>query len=215
MRYSTISAVILSTALATLATACSSTPPGAHPHDMSAAEHREHAAAEDDNATSHEGKHDPNLVVSGTGGETFTYDVTGYNPTDFHRELAVEHKGHADAHRAAAAALEKFENENCGLFPPATRKECPVMDTLSSVDKADNGAVLHFQEKVNKKAALAHVRCHIAFAATQGHKGMDACPLYVKGVKVQAMPNGDITLSVDDAKLVPTLQQRSSDHVHP
>ena len=108
MRYSTLSAVIAFSALATLATACSSTPPGAHPHDMSAAEHREHAAAEDDKATSHEGKHDPNLVVSKTGGadDTFTYAATSYNPTEFHRELAVEHKGHADAHRAPAVALE-------------------------------------------------------------------------------------------------------------
>ena len=215
MRLKTISAVSVITFAAILVAACSSTPPGANPHDMSADEHREHAAAHDAQADSHEGKHDPNLLVesNSAGGDSFS--VASYNPTDFHRELAVEHKGHADAHRAAAAKLESFEAQECGRFPPATRKECPLLGTMASIDKIDKGATLHFKPKVNTKAALAHVKCHLAFAATEGFKGMDACPLYVKGATVSALPNGDLNLTVEDAKLVTAVQQRAASHVSP
>jgi hypothetical protein len=183
---------------------------------MSAADHRAHAAAEEKKAEEQEKKYNPDAsadkMVQGPG----FFDTVTYNPTAHHAAEAEEHREHAEAHRKAAAALEKFEEAECKSFPPETRKECPLLGTVKSVEDVDDGVRIRLADDVNQEAALAHVKCHIAYANKMGREGMDDCPLYIKGVSAKA---GDadhvIELTLDDDAELGELRKRSQDHVAP
>jgi len=212
----TVSTLVAS---AVLAAACSGAPvPGAEPHDMSAAEHREHAKAETAEAAKHEKRYDPNATeaVPIRGPEDWDFAEGVYNPTRVHLEHAREHRAHAAAHAAAAAKLDSYVEHECGRFPPATRKLCPLLGQVDSTADIDGGVRLHFAEGVNVEAALAHVRCHLAFAAEQGYKGMDSCPLYLKDVTSKPGADGhSVELLESDPALLGELKKRSADHVAP
>jgi hypothetical protein len=41
-------------------------------------------------------------------------------------------------------------------------------------------------------AAVAHMRCHLAFARARGRAGMPECPLYLGGVRAEPMAGSQI-----------------------
>ncbi len=205
-------------AFAAILGACGANP-GTKPEDMGATDHRKHAAKEDQLAKEHQGQYNPKSQrTSGAdvGGDTFSFPVTSYNPTKSHLADADQHRRHAAAHRDAADALENFEQASCGEFPPQTRKVCPLISQVASVSDIAGGVRIQFEASVNSEAALAHVRCHRAFAATRGFagKGMDSCPMYVKGVLIEPGPSkGSVDMTVADDKLVEDLRARAAAHV--
>lgn len=203
----------LTTAL--VAASCASTlPPGANPHDMSAEEHREHAAEERAKAQVHEERYNPSAGDEVAAGGPFGYGfgVSVYNPTGHHAEEAAEHRAHAKAHEAAAAALEQFEDEACKELPPKTRAVCPLFGQIDAAKNLSDGVAITPSSDVNRDALLAHMRCHLAYAATEGFEGMDACPLYVKGVTLEA-GESDIILHAPDPASANALQSRTATHV--
>lgn len=203
----------LTTAVA--AGSCASTPPGTGPHDMSAADHRKHAMSEEALADAHEAQHDPDArseAAMGRPDSEFSYAVVTYNPTGHHLDDAAKHRQHGAAHREAARALEQFEEGECGNFPPETRSVCPLLGQVAAADNLPDGVRITVAEGVNQEALVAHTRCHLAFAATQGFEGMDACPLYVKGVALEAA-DGVLLLKTEDPAALRAVQARTATHV--
>ncbi len=187
--------------------------PGTRPDDMSADEHRAAAAHEEGESEHHADQYDPDAEVGQAirAGE-YEFAETYYNPTENHQRSAERHKTHAAEHLAAAKALEGFEQAECASFPPKTRAVCPILGNVVASQPTPSGATLTLAKDVNVAAAAAHVRCHLAYARTKGHKGMPGCPLYLKGV--QSKTNGNtIDLTISDAEQVKELQRRAAEHV--
>ena len=181
---------------------------------MSAEEHREHAAKERAKADVHSDRYDPNAGEEiGTGGPFgYGYGVSVYNPTGHHATEAAEHRSHAEAHEAAAAALESFEDEACKELPPKTRAVCPLLGQIDGAKNVSDGVAVIPSSAVNREALVAHMRCHLAYAATGGFEGMDSCPLYVKGVTLED-DGSNLVLHAPDAAGAKAVQSRTATHV--
>lgn len=211
-----LSAAVLPATLAFASSCTPTTPPGAHPHDMSAAEHREQARAEDSKAAGHEGQYDPKgdeEHLTGSPQDSFTYELTTYNPTGKHLDQGAAHRDHASAHRQAARELERFEQSECAKFPPKTRAASPLIGQVASATNIEEGVRLTVAKGVNRDAMLAHMRCHAAYAATLGFKGMDTSPLFIQGVSIEAAGDDAITLMAQDPTSIAELQKRTAAHV--
>jgi hypothetical protein len=185
---------------------------------MSAAEHRQMADQERQQAEEHggevRGNTDVPVITPSDPGSGFIYGTDTYDPAARHRAQAGRHEQLAAEHEAAAEALESFENAECAQFPPATRASCPLIGSIASVRDVDGGVEITLAEDANAPAILAHIRCHLAYAATRGREGMESCPLYIRGVPVAA---GDsertIVLSVADASLLSELRLHTRAHL--
>lgn len=188
---------------------------GTQPTDMSAEEHRRAAEREDELAHEHGGHEDVSSVpealdgISGRGGEIFGEAV--YSPVAVHAQLTEEHQQLAAAHRAAASALESYEEHECGAFPAATRAACPLLGQVASVEDIPGGARAQFGENVNVDAATAHVACHLAYAQTVGREGMSGCPLYLPNVG--SARSGPTTVDFVTDRDVEELRRRLAAHV--
>ena len=205
-----VSRVVL---IGVLAVACRGR--GTRPDDMSAEAHREAAAGEEAEAAQHQSRYDEDTRdVTGRPGvdSDVYYGLDVYNPTREHRLEARQHRILAEHHRAAAAALETYEDRECARFPAQTRALCPLIDQVVSVEDVEGGVRLRLAEEVREDAVADHMRCHLAYARSQGREGMDQCPLYVEGARVGS--NGGITLTTDagDAA-VSELRRRAHGHV--
>lgn len=198
-----------------IAAGCASTPPpGASPQDMSAEDHRQHAAEERAKAQVHSDRYNPNAGEEiGTGGPYgYGYGVSVYNPTGHHATEAAEHRAHAQAHQAAAAALEEFEDEACKELPPKTRAVCPLLGQIAAAKNVSDGVAITPSSGVHREALVAHMRCHLAYAATHGFEGMSTCPLYVKGVTLED-DGSNLVLHAPDPAGAKAVQSRTATHV--
>lgn len=188
---------------------------GTRPDDMSAEEHREAARAEEQRAEAHEERREPgaaSMPRARSSSEFYPPDL--YDPTQVHSGHAHVHEEHAEAHRQAAQALEQFEQEQCASFPAETRSSCPLLGTVTDVEEIEGGVRVRFAEDANVEAITAHVRCHFAYARTQGYEGMDACPLYLEGVSIRRVEGEPaVELTVDERGRVEELRARARAHV--
>lgn len=211
-------ALVIAASSSGLVTSCGADP-GTRPEDMSAADHRKAAAADDTEAKEHQGKYNAKSRRSGAadaGGDTFSFPMSSYNPTTHHLADADKFRRQAHAHRQAAATLENWEEQECGEFPAATRSACPLIGNVASVQDVDKGVRITFAQSANIEAVIAHVKCHRAFAAVHGFEGMESCPMYVKAVNVDADETAHtVTFTVDDPDLVENLRARAAAHVVP
>ena len=195
---------------------------GTKPDDMSADEHRAAAAKERQVAEQHEEKFDPNATstrpqdsvnrsntVPGIDDVTWPEDV--YNPTSPHKLTAEAHLKMAAKHEAAAAALEAYEDGVCKKISKKVRGMCPLLGPVSSVEDIDGGVRMHIRDGVKLQAIVDHMNCHMAYARTEGHKGMDECPLYLKGLTVKA-GDGIVDLVTSDSGTVDELRKRAKTH---
>jgi len=214
--------------------------PGSAPDDMSAAEHRVTAQARGAQAASHRRQYDPNAIrtlpgayygpysgyyspyysdyYGGYAGDYYGYrglywDVEAYNPTQRHLVAAEALDREQRDHLAAAKTLEKFEEGQCAAFPPKTRVTCPLLGHIEAVDEAFGGVQLRFDEDVNVNAAVAHIRCHMAFARTRARVGMDSCPLYIPGLELARVGDRTIELTAGDPGGLEELRLRSRQHL--
>lgn len=193
-------------------TACGGS--GTRPADMSAAEHRQAADDEAASADEHSEHDDGAGIQTGFTGSTASTDVFAegvYSPIVVHAELSAQHRELAEAHRAAAQALESFEDAECGAFPASTRASCPLLGQVVSVEDIEGGARANFGEGVNVDAAAAHIACHLAYARTEGHEGVIECPLYLRGVQSARSGPSSVDFTVDGD--VAELRTRLGAHV--
>ena len=207
-----LSSIVAVTASVIALSACGGT--GTRPGDMSAAEHRQAANQEEATADEHsnhtEGTGGPTLF-DGTGVGADVYPEAVYSPIAVHAELTGQHRELAEAHRAAARALESFEEAECGAFPAATRASCPLLGQIVSTEDIEGGARARFDDNVNVDAAAAHITCHLAYAQTGGHEGMPSCPLYLRGVRSTRSGPSTVDFTIDGD--VAALRARLSAHV--
>lgn len=189
---------------------------------MSAEQHRSEAEGHERAADASHAKYDPDAVMAHGNDpprselNEFEFPESVYNPTEKHLEDAEEHREHAKAHRAAAEALESFEAKACKGFPPATRWSCPLIGQVSAAENITGGVRLRFESGVHMEATVAHIRCHMAYAATRGFKGMRSCPMYIAGVTVKHKAGSTtVDLVASDPSNVPELRKRAARHVSP
>ncbi|MEQ8727467.1 MAG: hypothetical protein RLO52_19425 [Sandaracinaceae bacterium] len=203
--------------LAALLLAACGGAPGTHPDDMSATDHRAAADSHDEESERHGEQYDPDALElrdrTAASGDVYDFVQDVYNPTSVHLAAAGEHADVAEQHRRAAEALEAFEAEQCGSFPPDTRALCPLLGQLAGAENTDGGVRLQFRADVNAEAVHAHVECHVAFARTHGRDGMDHCPMYVPGVRVERDEAGATLLLTDDEASIPLVRRRAQAHV--
>jgi hypothetical protein len=206
---------------------------------MSAEAHRAVAAAEQQQATEHFQQYDPERASRprlGYLGNTAIYydpniywdpynpygyayydyfwDVSSYNPSLNHLDSAEQLESHAADHLAAAQALETFEKAECKAFPPETRATSPLIGQVESAEEVFGGVSLNFKEGVDVNAAIAHMRCHAAFARTRGRIGMESCPLYIPGITISRGGNSNVVeLTIGDQNQLLDLRQRVQEHL--
>ena len=169
---------------------------------MSADAHRQAAQAHREQSDAHEG------VYAGEVG-----DRQGALRPERHLAESQYHENVAEEHEAAAEALEHFEATECRGIDPATRAQCPFRGHVAGVDEIARGARVHLLEGESPERALAQMRCHVAFARTQGRQGMPSCPLYLPGVDVRMAPDGrSIDVTSDDASAVDEIRSRMRRH---
>jgi len=162
------------------------------PDDMSAAQHREEAAREDEAARQHAKDYDPKATVptpfhpaAGTGTTEYMFPLSVYNPTEVQLQHADAHRAHAKQHEKAAQALEHFEAAECVGFPPAARAACPLMRPVTRIDDIGGGVRVTFAAGTPVQAVFAHMRCHYAYARTRAFEDAASCPLYLRGIDIK------------------------------
>lgn len=194
-----------------LAIGCARQTPGAHPHDMSAAQHEAMARQEHSEAEAHSARFDPNAgrersrcpaggaAAAGSGADVCWTTTT--NPTKEHLEHAEEHRKRAADHRAASQALRDAEARACIGIREEDRDESPFdhREDIESVEKLYSppsggknptrrfeGATVAFRAVPGMTAQWLQrvVDCHLARNAALGHEvpEMAYCPLVPKGV---------------------------------
>lgn len=189
---------------------------GARPEDVSAQSHEEEAAQHATTAELHEAKYDPNAPgasAEAQGGTELGWERVELNPTEVHNILAAKHRKHADDHLAAAAELRRAEEDACESIASETRSWCPLLGPVVAVENTPNGVRISVRDGTDMEAMVARIRCHVAYANTQGREGMDRCPLYVRGAQVRQSGPASIELSAPNKASVLELQQRVADHV--
>lgn len=198
--------------------ACSSQAPGTKPDDMSVDEHQAQAEAHEQMSEQHGEKYDADAEetrerVSSLPEADF-YDIEVYNPTAQHLRTAKEHKSHSDQHRKAAQSLLSYKEQQCSKFPEETRSSCPLMGQIKAVEDVDGGVRITFNDGVPIQATVDHMKCHFAFARTQGYDGMPSCPLYLEGVSVEAQSDGQtVVMTTDKNEAVKPLRKLTKDHI--
>jgi len=211
--------------LVSLAAACSSTTPGAHPHDMSTAQHEAAAQEHAGYAESHQGQYDSKAR---TETKRCRAKPTGCwtsveNPTAEHLRMADEHRRHAADHRAASAALRDAEAAACVGIDPDDRDISPFerVEDIVKVDPFEEersvsapstgparrtvGAIVLFRARPGMTTEWLQrvVDCHIARNASLGHvvPEMPSCPLVPKGISAKVTSTGNgfaIAIRSDD-----------------
>jgi hypothetical protein len=188
-----------------------------NPDEMSAAQHRDEAFREKQEAREHSAQYDPHATVAsplrpvGAPGQSDpAYAPSTYNPTERHLQHADEHRAHARQHEKAAQALEKFEAAECRGFPPSVRAACPLLNPVTRIDDVAGGVRVTFVPGTRVDAVAAHMRCHQAYARARAFEDNVSCPLYMRGVEfnqVSGSPAIDITTT--NQSLVGDLRTRS------
>jgi hypothetical protein len=130
-----------------------------------------------------------------------------------HTNFSARHRKHAKDHRAAARALEQFEDEACREIAPEDRAECPLKGNVLEANDREGRIVLRLTSHVSSGEIRKRATCHIAFGRVQGREGMPGCPLYVEGVRLlPPEKEGTIELTVADPLQLDELRRRAHDH---
>jgi hypothetical protein len=140
----------------------------------------------------------------------FTYPVDTYNPAADHLARARQLEEHAHEHRAAAAKLETFVQDECRGFPPETRASCPMLGPVEQIRDIPNGVRVAFRPKTRVDAVAAHMRCHFAYAQAYGFDTVADCPLYVKGLQIRVSDDGKaIELTSREPRTIDVIRART------
>jgi hypothetical protein len=170
------------------------------PDDMSADSHRREATRLDDAARQELDAYQPNAITGVDTKVPLSYPMDIYNPTSYHLDEAARLTAHAREHLAAAAELERFEDQECRDFPAQTRAACPLLGPIVARRDLPDGVVLELSSSIDTTALVAHMRCHLAYARTRAFEGVPDCPLYLRGVRVDRAGPHSIVIVADDPK---------------
>lgn len=181
--------------------------PGAKPEDMGADAHEREAVAHSDMARKHAGEESAS-VSSNEGLGSHTPWGASAAPSETHDVRAERHRLHAEDHLVAAETLREVEEDACGSVPPGVRGSCPLLGPVVSTEAGANGARITVLHGTDMKALVAQIRCHIAIGNTEGLKGSERCPLYVRGVAVQQVGPNEIELTASGGANIRELQNR-------
>jgi hypothetical protein len=228
------SAVALMGALA----ACTSTTPGARPHDMSAEQHEAMAAREEAAAAEDRRHFDPGATEerrrcrnAGRVGGFICWSST-VNPTERHMRDAEEHRRRAAEHRAAAQALRDAEARACVGIAPEDRDMSPFnhkediarvepLTTQRSVPNTTNPPILRGATVVFRAVPgltpewlQRTIDCHLARNAAMGYDASDMpyCPLMLKDVSATVTSTGDglaVAVRSDDPEVAAEIWRRA------
>ncbi len=135
--------------------------------------------------------------------------------TPWHRQWdsAADQERAAAAHRSEAQAIYAEYERACGERPMNEVSISPIVKYgLGGMTTVD-GVVLYLSTDAGPADRLmAELECHRAWMRL-APANMDACPLDIAGLRVDAKGNADgitLTLTVVDKKLVPELQRRAA-----
>jgi hypothetical protein len=129
-------------------------------------------------------------------------------------DQTAEQRRLEDVHRSEAARLHAAFDEACAGIDPKTVRVSPLVRHGIGGMNVDNGVVVFLPATAGAPdRLLAELRCHRAWMMLSENTGMDACPLDLPGLRVQA--HGDasgisIELRVRDPRLVPEIQRRAA-----
>lgn len=184
-----------------------------HPEKLNAAQHREEAVTLEEQAVRAEGEYDPGAAelkrpaaVRGLGVQP------GENPTEYNLRLAERHRRHAAQHRAAAEALQGFEDAQCAAMATSEAEICPLLIGVAEVAEIPGGVRLTVDAKSSVDQLYAQARCHVAFGEAFGESKVPSCALYVPGVHLTKSSVVAVELTVDDPTLVRELRERASEY---
>ncbi|MEO8548623.1 MAG: hypothetical protein ABI678_01570 [Kofleriaceae bacterium] len=128
-------------------------------------------------------------------------------------DTTAEHRRNARYHRTAAAQIEAEYEAACGDTPGAVASVSPLERYgIGGSATSDGTLVLLGPDAGPPERLLAELRCHRAWMML-GRTQMDDCPLDLPGLHVDAQGDAnqiELTLSIDDKKLVPELQRRAA-----
>lgn len=238
MRYPFRASALFFIAVAAGSAACASTTPGAHPHDMSAAQHAAMAENEAKTGELHAGQYDPKALKESKGcSSNARVDLAGAcwtstsNTTQEHLDDAKKHRKMAADHRAASQALRDAEARACvgisdedrDMSPFAHRDDIASVEPLtvgSSGAKGQTprtvGAVITFRAVPGMTAQWLQrvVDCHLARNAAVGHEApeMPYCPLVPKdaSASVSATDSGfAVAVRSDDSNTAKEILRRA------
>jgi len=199
---------------------CTSSTPGARPHDMSAAAHEQQAAAHEQEAEQHEAQYDasatgpqtrcqPQFKGQGSGAPGQVCWTSVSNPTKEHLAVAEQHHKQAADHRAASEALRRAEAQACVGISDEDRDMSPFdhVEDIATVEplkeptggpKAQRqrtaGAIVTFRAVPGMTPEWLQrlVDCHLARNASLGHNvpEMPNCPLVPNGIQARVTSTG-------------------------
>lgn len=182
------------------------------PDEMSAEGHRE--AAQQDRASAQVAMGEaanpyPPAPLYGVGPNNEPLEQIA-GARDEKRNLAVQLREHARQHEAAARELEQFEDAECKQTPASERAACPLLGPVVALVDIPDGISVTFAAGTHVDAALAHMRCHLAFARARGFGAAASCPLYVRGIDIRPGA-GPLAIEIvsGDRKTVEEIRLRS------
>lgn len=222
------------------AVACSSSTPGARPHDMSVSQHERAGTEHGDHADTHRGDYDPGARATTTrcGPSRPPLPIcwtSVENPTSAHLREAAEHRRHAAEHRAASAALRDAEARACIGIADEDRDTSPFdrVEDIASVEPLKEeavrklpiqrtiGAIVTFRARPGMTAEWLQriAECHIARNAGLGHvvPEMPNCPLVPKGVAARVTSAGNgfaVAIRADDLAVAQEVLDRARRSQH-
>jgi hypothetical protein len=128
-------------------------------------------------------------------------------------DTVAEHRKRAAYHRSAAADLEADYEAACGQTPAAIAAVSPLQQYGIGGNPTANGTVVILRPEAGPpEHLLQQLRCHRAWMML-GRADMGQCPLDLPGLHVDARGDAtaiELTLTVDNPKLVPELQRRAA-----
>jgi hypothetical protein len=181
--------------------------------DETVEEHRNDAAIHLEKAREQEAQYDPAKTIRppprGPGSQMFEQvDVPfePYNPGDEHMQAADRELVEANAHLVAAKSLEKFEDKACTGLSAGERASCPLFaSSVSRVEWLQDGFKLTFKEGAGAGKTYARLRCHLAFAYSNGFV-QPSCPLFIKGTTLKQSGDDAITFTAETAEVAGALR---------
>jgi hypothetical protein len=200
-----------------LGAACGGATPAVRPDDTSAEGHRQEARRESEAADAHAKRYNPGAAQPSPFRDPITSqdpdslpNMPTYNPTDGQLREAERHKLHAQQHEAAARTLEHFESAACKDVPAAGRAACPLLGPIVDLQDVALGVRARFTEGTRIPDVLARMRCHFAYAEAHGFDSTISCPLYMRGLSIQAgTAPQTVDLTSTDPLVTKAIRQRS------
>ena len=173
------------------------------PDEMGAGAHRQEATRERQLAGAERSKYHPEEDRP-IGGANKGEIGASSNPTEGHLATAAQHEKHARQHEAAARALEKFEEGECGKLPSSSRAACPLLGPVRSLEDIPGGVRARLVSATPVDAVVAQMRCHYAFARARGFSENVTCPLYIRGIEIK---RGDGPDAIEIVSLDPSVER--------